>query len=223
MVKAVIKRGAPGFTPAELQFQAEKAEADFKSNCNEEIANLKKRIEEIHLILSNHYNHHCELKMQSDASLEKSSDALLKIIADVKDHLSAVHTVVSKQTEMLVLYDRARKVNDTKVNLVECNQIDLKAFADSCNARIDVESDNASQSLKSHVVVLTDKIDTLSKQVASKPLEAPALRKEMDEKIALVAISNGSHVLRQTATEKRIHFLEKQLEYVLHVLKEKNL
>lgn len=223
MVKAVIKKGAPGFTPAEMQFQLEKAEKDFRGNCNLQIDALKKRVDGVHKILDDHASRQSEFKAQSYANAEKSVDSLLRIIAGTKDHIDSLHTVVSKQTEMLILYEKERKLCSSKVESLQRSLNDLNHVVGGLSEKIDIESANTGQSLNFKTNSLQEGLDMLRKEVAAKPLEAPALRKEMDEKIALVALNNSNHIGRQTAADKRVHFLEKQLEYVMHVLKEKKL
>ena len=203
--------------------QDQKEESDFRFQTNQKLQNLQFSIDMINKTLNQCLAVQGTNKVELDIKMAKNLDSCMVMMKDfrsilddfemkITDHYSTLSRSIDDVKPLYI----TRKDHDGEIASLKAVYTELKKeyhqFCQQVNLLVQRStSDNA------------EKIKAFIQEIQSKPSPIADLKKQLEEKLEMVALNGTNSVLRSTNNEKQVALIEKKIEQIFLLIKQMEL
>ena len=208
-----------GLTPQQKRHQMMKDESDFRNQANQRLQSL-----EIGMAAMNSNIAELFGKLRSlDVSLGIKLDSHIKEQRQQRDaHISQVEKenmkMANNANQAVSLFNHAVKTYLSK----EQHDKDISSYAAGL-AQVAKElkefKDSVTSLSQHHTADMERRLQAFKDEVNNRPSDIPKLKKELEQKIDLVALDGTNSVIRTQNFEKQLFIIEKKIEQLFLLIK----
>lgn len=212
-----------GYTPEQQKMQDQKNESDFRFQTNQKLQNLQFHIDMINKCIAGYVatqgSKHVEQDRKTD-ELETSCSSKFKEFRVVLDRFES--EIKEHSDSMNESIDYVKRLYITR-HEYEGEIATLKAQIAALRKEHYQFCQQVSQDIQRNTSDITQKLQLFIQEIQSKPSPIPELKKQLEDKLEMVALNGTNSVLRSTNNEKQIALIEKKIEQVFLLIKQMEL
>lgn len=205
------------------EFQAKKAEQDFRYDTCQKLQNLHRAIEDLYVQLRQCIATQGSDHIRLDAKMDRTLDQLGSIVKQQTQRIETLELQIQKQKmEFAEVLSNLGKSATRKEDLQHAFLL-LGDSLEKLRKEFETMQTNMNRNSLSQLAAYESSLRAFKHDMTSKPDPIPALRKEFDDKLELVTLNGTNSILRSTNNEKQISLVEKKIEQINLILKQHEL